>query len=198
MITDKNTLKLEVAAYLHRTDLDDRLDGFVDLATKRIGRDLRSMENQIILDPFEVSDQLPELPDDYRALKELSYKFGNRVVQVLSGSALVLAEFQDTAVTPKKYRVHGTRIEIKPFSARDYRLIYWQEPAELVDDGDTNPVLDHYPYLYLYACLVEGNFYVQNGGARELSLSTYQGEIEQINLRSASSDAGGSPLTIGH
>ena len=197
MITDKNTLKLEVEAYMHRTDLADRLDGFVDLATKRIGRDLRSMENQIILDPFEVTDQLQLLPDGYRALKELSYLNGSRRVQLLSGSGLVLAQFPQTGSSPQRYRVQGRFVEIKPFSARDYRLIYWEEPSELVDDSDTNQVLLEYPYIYLYACMIEANFYVQNGGARELSLTTYQGEVEQINNTSATSDAGGSPLTIG-
>ena len=198
IITDKNTLKIEVAAYMHRTDLNDRLDGFVDLATKRIGRDLRSMFNQVVLDPFEVAEQLQAFPDGFRAVKELSYQNGNRRVQLLSASSLTLAAFPATSSSPQRYRVHGNLVEIKPFAARDYRLIYWEEPAELVDDGDTNLVLDNYPYLYLYGCLVEANFYVQNGGARDLSLSTYTGEVEEINLRNATSDAGGSPMTIGH
>lgn len=197
VITDKGSLKAAIANYMHRTNLDDQMDGWIDIATKRIGRDLRSMANQIILDPFEVTVQLNELPTGYQALKELSYTFGGRRVQVLSGSANVMSAFVPESSMPKRYKVHGNQIEIKPFSAREYRLIYWESPDPLLEDGDTNAVLDEYSYLYLYAALIEANFYVQNAAARQLSLDTYTGEVEEINRRNASSDAGGSPLTIG-
>lgn len=191
-------LKTLVADYGHRTDQQtvNKIPGFIDLATKRIGRDLMGQVNTIILDPFQPASGMAPLPDDYRNMKEISWLQATRRVQLKSGSVDTLANYTATADAALFYKVQGLSIEIKPFSARDYRLIYYAQPAALVNDEDTNLVLDAYPYLYLYASLVELWFYVQNGGAQQSSLETYTSEITETNRQSANAAAGGQ-LTIG-
>ena len=195
---DFGELKTLVADYGHRTDPQtiNRIPGFIDLATKRIGRDLMAQENTTILDPYQPTSGMAPLPDDYRNMKEISYAQATSRIQLKSGSVDTLAKFAATGNLALFYKVQGMSIEIKPFATRDYRLIYYAAPAVLVDDSDTNKVLTEYPFLYLYASLVELWFYVQNGGAYTSSLETYTSEITETNRQSQNA-AAGAQLTIG-
>jgi len=191
-------LKTLVADYGHRTDPQtiSRIGGFVDLATRRIGRDLTAQENTTILDPFQPVSGMAPLPADYRTMKEISYLQATQRRQLKSASVDTLAKYAATANAALFYKVHGLFIELKPFATRDYRLIYYNSPAALVDDEDENQVLTEYPFLYLYASLVELWFYVQNGGAYTSSLETYTSEINETNRQSLNA-AAGAQLTIG-
>ncbi len=193
-------LKTLVQDYAHRTDpaTINKIGGFIDLATARIGRDLQSLENTIILDPFNpvASGTIAPLPDDYRHMKEISYKQGIARVQLRGGSVDTLSKYRDTSDSSLFYKIHGRNIEIKPFSTRDYRLIYYASPVPLVDDEDDNAVLDAYPYLYLYAALVEMFFYVQQGGGMTQALETYTSEITETNRQASNAEAG-AQLTMG-
>lgn len=198
---NKGELITLVADYAHRTDQQtiNKISGFIDLATKRIGRDLKAQENTIVLDPYtpvQGAGNVAPLPADYRHMKEISYKQGVSRVQLRSASVDKLTRYRDTANSSLFYKIHGFDIEIKPFSARDYRLIYYANPAALVNDEDENEVLTAYPYLYLYAALVEMFFYVQQGGGMTQALETYTSEITETNRQSANADAG-AQLTMG-
>ena len=76
-------------------------------------------------------------------------------------------------------------------------MIYFSNPSALVIDTDTNDVLTNYPYLYLYAALVEGFFYTQDAGGREKALENYTSEVSELNRQSANADAG-AQLTMGN
>ena len=183
-------LKTLLAEYMHRDDLTDVLGGFISLATQRIGRDLKSQFNQIILDPFEPTTPIFDLPSDYRGMKDLSYSQGEVQVELHAANQSSVKAFQSTGARPMVYSVIGTRIEIRPFQAKEFRLIYYNAPQDLVAADDTNEVLTNYPYLYLYASLVEAFFYTQDGGGRDQALQTYSAEVEAVNTQSANADAG--------
>lgn len=194
----RDELAAQVASYMHRDDLTQEIPGFIELATDRIGRDLRSRENQAILDPFEPAQALDELPEDFRAMRELTFVVGNRRCKVSSAAAGTIAAVSISGSRPIFYRILGKSIEIQPYQALEYRLVYFNAPAALETGDSTNAVLDNYPAIYLYASLIEAFFFTQDAGGRDLSLATYSGEVEIENARSAKSDGGDTPTMRGY
>jgi len=195
---NRGELEILVADYLHRTDTDTigAIPGFITLTTARIGRDLRSQENQTILDPFQPAAEISALPVDYRQIKSLSYLSGRIRIDVITATAGVLATYPRTGNSPQVYNVIGKSIEIAPFSPIDMRLIYFNAPAELVDTDSENEILTAYPYIYLYGALIEGFTFTQDGGGRDTVLATFGEEVELINKQTINADTGARPRSL--
>ena len=189
-------LKTLVSDYLHRTDLDGKIPGFIDMATQRIGRNLRSQENTTILEPFQPTTLDLALPADYRGMKEISYLVGVRRIQLRSANVDKMSAFAQSGELSQFYRINGLFVEIVPFSARDYRLIYYNAPVALVNDEDTNAILTAYPYLYVYGAMVEAMFYIRDFQAREGAVATFTSEIDELNMMSSNADTG-AQMTMG-
>lgn len=188
-------LKTLVADYMHRTNLDSKIPGFIQMATERIGRNLRSQENTTTLFPYDPSTD-GALPVDYRGMKEISYLTGERRIQLRGANVDVMSMYAQTGVGSQFYKVNGLYIDIVPFLSRDYRLIYYNAPAALVDDEDTNAILTAYPYLYVYGALVEAMFYIRDFQAREGAIATFASEIDELNMMSSNADTG-AQMTMG-
>ena len=196
---NRGELETLIAKYIHRDDLgsgagnEDVIGGFIDLATIRIGRDLRSAENETIVDPFNPADQVSPLPSDFQNVRDISYLSGAQRVVLKAKSPGTLAAFPQTGSSPAFYRVIGKEIEITPFQAKDFRLIYFNAPAALTDTSSENDILTAYPQLYLYASLIEAYFFTQDAGGHTLATETYVSEVETENLRTMKADAGDRP-----
>ena len=193
----KQELEILIANYIHRDDLTSDIPGFIDLATQRIGRDLRSAENETILDPFTPLTQIADLPADFRNIKDISWITGAARIVLKASSPRAMSRFQQTGNAPAFYRVIGKQIEITPFQSKDFQLIYFNAPAALVNDLDTNAILEAYPSLYLYASLIEAYFFTQDAGGHTLATQTYTSEVDVENNRTKSADAGDRPSIQG-
>jgi len=194
---NRGELESLIADYIHRTDLASNIPGFIDLATARIGRDLRSAENETVLDPFEPTDQISDLPDDFRSIRDISWLQGASRIVLKSSSVTRMSRFQQTGNAPAFYRLIGKQIEITPFQVKEFRLVYFNAPAPLVDTNSENEILTNYEQLYLYASLVEAYFFTLDAGGRDLALATYTSEVETENTRTSKADAGDRPSIQG-
>lgn len=188
-------LKALVADYMHRSNLEDKIPGFIDFAGARIGRNLRSQENTTVVALSPTTQNFP-LPADYRGMREISYVTGGTRIQLRSATVDKLSTVEQTGQFSLFYRINGLSIEIVPFVARDFKLVYYNAPAQLVDDAETNAVLDAYPYLYVYGAMLEAMFYIRDFRAREGALATFTSEIDELNLMTANADVG-AQMTIG-
>ncbi len=198
-MTDRSDLITLVESYLHRADstLDDNIGSWIDFATKRIGRDLRSQENETSLDLTPVGNPVA-LPADYRAMKVIQYPAdGNADIALRSVPSATIARVTNTGSSPALYSISGFLMTIKPFQAKTFSTVYWSEPAALVSAGDENPVLTAYPYIYLYAVLIEANAWLQDFAARSQWLAVYAGEVGATNEQSQSADVGNTPAMFG-
>ena len=70
---NRDDLVAQVESYAKRTDLTgDILSSFLPLAEARIGRDLKSAENETIVELPAVSDNPFDLPEDYGQIRALT------------------------------------------------------------------------------------------------------------------------------
>lgn len=172
-------LKTAIGTWLHRSDLSTVATDFVNLAEKRIFRDiiekggLRILESSTTLTP---SGGACTLPNDFIGVRsmvlssspniEVSYVPLDRFKQYSDGSG-------------KVYCISGTSILLSP-DADDYSLTlyYYAKPSDLSDSNTSNTLFANSPDIYLYACLIEASVYVNADHSRWTS--AYQEAIDSL------------------
>jgi len=193
-ILDRSTLITEFQAYIKRSFAIDRQDTFIQLTELRIYRDLRPRENQIQATIIPTSN-LIDLPSDFIDLRELSYKNGNRVVVLSSVGRHRLSIATSQTGRPGVYSIIGNQVEVGPITIPDeFTLWYWQSFPALVNPTDTNVLITTYPYIWLYAMLVEGAVYIQDDTMRQTATETYLAEVQRVNVRESEGRFGEAPV----
>ena len=193
-IVDRSTLITEFQAYIKRSFTIDRQDTFIQLSELRIQRDLRPRENQVKTTIIPTSNLL-DLPADFIDLRELSYMNGSRVVVLSSVGRHRLSLATSQTGRPGVYSIIGNQAEVGPTTMpAEFTLWYWQKQTPLVNPTDTNVLLVSYPYIWLYAMLVEGAVYIQDDTMRATAVETYLTEINRVNVRESEGRFGEAPV----
>ena len=176
---NRNELITMVESYAKRTDLTSEIETFfLPIAEARIGRDLKSAENEVAL-PIAVAASPFDLPADYGQMRALDNDQVRGPVTMLS---LDLHSFNHhkTIGTPGVYTIKAKEVYIAPFTAGDFTMYYWARPA-LPTGASTNEVLERWPEVYLYAVLVELHIWERDQVQLGLALDVYNGEVQRIN-----------------
>ncbi len=193
-IVDRQTLLTEFEAYIKRSFNIDRQDTFIQLSELRIQRDLRARENLVKATLIPVTN-LIDLPADFIDLRELSAKNGNRVVVLSSVGRHRLSIATSQTGFPVVYSIMGNQVEVGPITIPpEFTLWYWQKQAPLLTTTNTNTLLTAYPYVWLYAMLIEGAVYIQDDTMRAIAVETYTNEVQRVNQREAEGRFGESPV----
>jgi len=193
-IVDRASLITEFQAYIKRSFTIDRQDTFVQLSELRIQRDLRPQET-VIKTTIVPTSNLVDLPADFIDVRELSAKKGARVIVLSSVGRHKLSVATSQTGFPLVYSIIGNQFEFGPITApAEFTLWYWKKLPPLVNPADTNILLTAFPYIWLYAMLVEGAVYVQDDTMRQIAIDTYLTEIERVNRRARESRFGEAPV----
>lgn len=200
-MTDFADLQALVRSYMHRTDLDTDIPEFIDLARKRMNRDMRSetMFGQVI---FTSTSNPEPTPDDFLEFRDMFYETqgvrvslklaGRSQIDLFSGSNVSLAATN----APSFVSFDGNQISTAPGGeGLEYTLLYYQEITELVNDTDTNPVLDKNTTIWLYGSLIEGHSFTQDLDLMNKAIEMYSNEVGAENQR-AKERIGGAGLTM--
>lgn len=194
---NKGELRTMVIGYLKRSDFSSiEFDQWVRFANVRIGRSLRGQDNLVSLAVTPTVNPVA-LPLDYRAMRSVESSQNNSTFRLramdaafntlpLSGGGFAIA-----------YRIRGFQMELRPFAAMPLNLEYWQAPAELVTDNQTNAVLTAQPMLYLYAVLMEGAVWAQDANAAQAYAGVFGTEVEELNIQGQNANLGDTP-TMGN
>lgn len=195
---NKLELKEAIAEYLHRDDITTTLyNTFIEFATRRIGLALQSYENEKVVQLMPTS-HLVDLPTDFSSLRSITYPNGNSVISLASVPLDVLYRYPLEGASPSIYAITQKKIDIRPFQDNiTFDLTYYHYPEFLVDDTDTNSILTAYPYLYLYAGLVEANRWTQDAEQLSIALNNYVNEMQIVNRESEKARTGNMPQMRG-
>lgn len=180
----KDELADLVVFYAHRPDLKQAtLDTFIPLAETRIGRELKSLENEtdVLLQPTENLIDLPTVPE-YGSIKSIEYLGARGPNTLTSLDAHSINQWAQTGGNPARYIIRSRKIEVRPFIAGDYRLYYYFKPTLPLNSSE-NDVLDAWPNVYLHGALVELNIYAQDQEQRDLQIDAFDFEVARINKK---------------
>jgi hypothetical protein len=187
-------LQADIAAYMHREDLTAVLPTFIALGEARIYRDLRvpEMHTEATLN---TTDGVASLPVRYLDMRDISYNPGNTgSIALTSVGRHGIARVRGRNGKPIVYSILGNTVEIRPADdTADFFLQFWQAPEPLAT-VDTNPVIDRYPYLYLYAALIEAAVYTQDSELAQGYTAKYQQDMIITNAESDLTRFGESPM----
>ena len=186
-----------VVDYGHRPELLERCESlFVPFASLRLGRDLRSMDNETVasLDGSILGDPMA-LPDDFGSIRSLWFDGQRGPHRLRSRDEVAITLTPKNGNIPRFYMIRDNAITTRPFSQGLYTLSYHTVPV-LDATNDANDVLTNYPYLYLYAALVELHTFAQDDEQRARAVQTYTEEIRIVN-RQVSRARADSPAGVG-
>jgi hypothetical protein len=150
-------LKTQVAAWLHRNDLTDRIPTFIEFATNRLARNITSprMEASTTL---SVVNGIASLPNDFRAA--ISMTLGTVEYKAITAADMRAMDQGGIRPTYPVYSIVNNQIKLYPAESSSPTFIYSVRLPNLVADGDTNWVLQDYPDVYLMAALAEARKFV--------------------------------------
>ena len=157
-ISTYSELKTAVANFLARTDLDDQIPNFIQLAEARLSRELETRDQEKRATATLTSGvEFIALPTDMREIREIKLNTNpNVVLEYKSPTAL------DTAYTgatgrPVAYSIVGAELKIRPIPDDSYtaEIIYIGSLSALSDTNTTNVMLTRHPDAYLSGALVE-------------------------------------------
>jgi len=150
-------LKTEVAAWLHRNDLIDRIPTFIEFATHRLTRSITSprMEASTTL---SVANGTATLPSNFRSAVAMT--LGTVEYKAITAADMRAMDQGGIRPTYPVYSIVNNQIKVYPADSSSPTFIYTVQLTTLAADADTNWVLQDYPDVYLMASLAEARKFV--------------------------------------
>ena len=190
-MTDRDGLVALVESYAKRTDLTTQIvEEFLPIAEARIGRDLQSRENETLQEFLAQATNDFAVPDDYGRVRAFEVAQSRGPI-TLKSVDLHTINHHDQSGQPRVYTIRGNTIEVRPFRESDFTMFHWRRPKLDAPDA-TDPVLDVWPQLYLYAVLLELHLWERDTIRAQQSDLVYADEVLKIN-RDAGRAAGDKP-----
>jgi hypothetical protein len=170
-------LKNDVRDYLHRTDLATQIPFFIEKARVRIGRDLRSLEQELTGTLTSPVDDVFALPVLCQEVRRVENEDGTPLRSVSPHELSYWASYGSPAV----YCVRGREITIP--SATSVTIWYITQEATLVLDATEHPTMAAHPQVWLLASLMEAGYFLQDWELVDRTRDQYVAEVTEINKR---------------
>ena len=205
-MTDYADLKQAVAGNLHRTDLTDQIPGFIELAENMISNIVRSTEmatEATLTDAERVAGAGPtyELPEDFLEMRGITVGVSGGDFELIGVSRQELQRMSGPGGTsrPAIYYIYDNKITLRPtpVDGTEVALIYYGRPARLVDDADTNALLENQTDIYLNGALKYAGLYLQDFQYSRDQHDIFLGSAQALNDAEAAKQFSATPSAIG-
>ena len=165
-LTTYSELKTAIANWLDRSDLDDRIPEFIQLAEARHRRDfkIRRMETRVTANTIADTEYY-SLPDNFVAMRNIQLNTDPKTaLEYLTPEQMDRVRAGSNTGKPKAYSIIGNNFQLRPIPDAVYEIemLYYKYFTALSDSNTTNDMLTYHPDLYLYGALVEAEPYLQN------------------------------------
>jgi len=139
MINNYTELKAEVADFIHRNDLDGKMDTFCVLAESQINKDLRAMEMEVRA-AYTFTDTFTDLPADYLEMRSLEVAITGARVPIPQFTPQQLDQLYSRAQgVPRAFAIQAGQIEIRPGVTApetfEGELAYFARVPSLIDNA---------------------------------------------------------------
>lgn len=193
-------LKLAIADWLDRPDLDDIIPQFIEMAEAQMSRDIRhyEMENRATAD---VDGQYLQRPSDWVETIRLHITSGGtRNLQLLSAAAMADKRqgVENATGEPKYYRHVERGFELFPTADGTYEveLLYYQKIPALTSSNADNWLLLSHPDVYLYGSLIHAAPYIKDDQRAATWAQLYSAALARVNESGSSASQSGTGLTL--
>ena len=200
-ITTYAQLQTAVGNWLDRTDLDDRIPEFIELAEASFNRRIRQPDMITKNDSFSISSRYTTLPTDTLEIVRI----------VLDLTPVVVLEYlTPEEISEKRRYMTGTgkpvyfttiggsanQLEVlrSPDDTYTASIIYYTRISALADG--TNWLLTNHPDIYLFGALVEAEPYLKNDERMPMWTSRLDKALTDLRLQGKRESHSGSSLRL--
>lgn len=158
------TLQVDVADYLHRSDLTAKMPSFIVLAEAALFREFEPKDLATSV-TGTTTGEYATLPTDFSSVQRITATVGDAEYNLDYRSP----DYSTTLTYPNSYALESNQIRIFGASTgQAYKLYYIAALSALSDTNTTNWLLTNSPDLYMYATALEAAKYIRD--AQEVSL----------------------------
>ena len=175
-------LKVNVASWIHRSDLTALIPTFIEMARSRICHDLESMHIEKRVSAT-LSNEYTNLPTDLIDIR--SIKINSRKINYFTEDQIVQHGYDSAVGNEAIYTIVANQLRVigAPGSAR-LEIVYRYIPVAMSGDTDQDVILANYPQLYIYASELEYLNWSENEDRAIKVVQYYKDSINQINTAS--------------
>ena len=197
--TSYDNLKTNIADYLARSDLTDKIPMFVSLAEKRLNRDLRlrqtlQQSTYALTSGFKVPT-----PTDFLEMKDIHID-ANPVVNLNFKTVSQFYRLGNSSSTgqPINYTLVSDNFVLapRPVSGATINMTYYKIPKVLSDTNPSNEYLEVCPDLLLYASLVESAPFLMDDARLQTWEALYTRGLTSITKSDEQSEFPAQPLAV--
>ena len=197
--TSYDNLKTNIADYLARQDLTDKIPMFVALAEKRLNRDLRLRQTlQQSTYTLDSGFQVPT-PSDFLEMKDIHID-ANPIVNLNFKTVSQFYRLANVSGSgnPINYTLVSNNFVLapRPTGSSTINMTYYKIPKILSDTNASNEYLDVCPDLLLYASLVESAPFLMNDERLTTWESLYTRGLTSITKSDEQSEFPAQPLAV--
>ena len=177
-------LKQQVSDYMHRTDLDAKMDIFLELTETDINKTLRTSEMETRQE-ITFTDAFTDLPADFLETRSLQVNAQvRRPIRFYTPDQLDRLFQSLPGGSARGAAIHGGQIELRPApsteSPIDAEWSYYKRVLTL-KDNPTTPILTNYPLIYLAGMLFHANKYAQDDEQSVYWATIYNEQVAAAN-----------------
>lgn len=157
-ISSKAQLRNTARQFLFDRDLSLVFDTVLGLAEDRIGRDVRVLKYLEASYEFTTSSNNVAVPSDFAGVRRLyiNDQYAPEPEYKAPNEFWPFSISYTQSSVPSIYTIENGYLYFAPIpDSYTGRLLYYRRLPRLVNDGDTNTLLDNHAGIYLYAVLLE-------------------------------------------
>ena len=197
--TSYDNLKTNIADYLARSDLSEKIPMFVSLAEKRLNRDLR-LRQMLQQSTYSLTTgyKVPT-PTDFLEMKDIHID-ANPVVNLNFKTVSQFYRLGNSSSTgqPINYTLVSDNFVLapRPVSPSTINMTYYKIPKVLSDTNPSNEYLEVCPDLLLYASLVESAPFLMDDARLQTWEALYTRGLTSITKSDEQSEFPAQPLAV--
>jgi hypothetical protein len=192
-ISNHTELSAAIASWLKRSDLTANIPDFIALAEAEFNRVIFTVDTEKRATATLTGDSVA-LPADFRALRSIS--ISGKILQI-AGAGETFDE--EATGSPKTYIVTDGQFFFRPKPTSGTVVInYHQSIPALTVGAPSNWLLTRHPDLYLFATLMQAEFYGWNDERLPLIKSKVEEIFGQIMRATEKERYGGARIVLRH
>jgi len=197
--TSYDNLKTNIADYLARQDLNEKIPMFVSLAEKRLNRDLRLRQMLQQSTYTLTSGYTVPTPADFLEMKDIHID-ANPVVNLNFKTVSQFYRLGNSSTTgqPINYTLVSDNFILapRPVSGATISMTYYKIPKVLSATNPSNEYLEVCPDLLLYAALVESAPFLMDDARLQTWEALYTRGLTSITKSDEQSEFPAQPLAV--
>ncbi len=186
-------LQAAVVDYLHRSDISTgsptKCQDFIERARVRIGRELRSLEQEVSGTVSSFTASVGALPTDFLEMIKVEVNgVGLRAVNHHE-----MQYWADNA-SPEVYAIYNRNLFCP--GATSATILYYRQEAALSSGATEHATMSAHPQLWIYAAVREGAIWTHDLELAQVMDQAFKDEVAQINSAARMGRYGIAPATI--